>query len=626
MSTRKTPGSSDGIMLSCLDRESNDCYIEPFYGTHWHNKPIAFNLTSFWLSISNIERNMPNINILPSLKRRRGEGVLNASRQLNPWNRAFSSTFMGFAMCVGLASFRLFYDERTYIGSLSLVNFTFTSEQPQFQQTSYKDDNTDCIFRNSPIYRKVYVYPNPGEPEWHGDILSPAGQNLSMLPPWPWLEMDKAARENSKGHYNIFSPNVQYTTELLVRELMVNPKSCLRTLDPEKATLFYVPYLPSIEHHVGHDSKTDYSFSPYGRAIMDILDKEDYNGWESLYGLTSKYWKRRKGSDHILVFSEPMHGLYHPRSRRGNYHFVHSQKQLAPPIVISVELSTTFVSMYPKCAAKNILVPYPNTHGDWFNGVYEKKALEMLADANITTMSSIAALPAELLLYSSGRSNTRPLAQYYSAGNHGTCRKLRRAMQSDFVNCAESNKMLKYTLKEASNSVGMRVSSFCPAPGGDSPSAKRMFDALIAGCIPIILSEDFIWPFTNEFDASLKLDPSDFSIRLNSSDYDEAMLDSKTCQPLNASKQGLQAYLEAISTTELESLRQGVALAGNLFSWYATNDRLPQNPLKERVLPNGGTAFFVVDALAQRAEGKRWNACEEELRLSRSPDPTQFKC
>jgi hypothetical protein len=186
--------------------------------------------------------------------------------------------------------------------------------------------------------------------------------------------------------------------------------------------------------------------------------------------------------------------------------------------------------------------------------------------------------------------------------------------------------MLKETLKNPTNAVGMRLTTFCPAPGGDSPSAKRMFDALIAGCIPIILSEDFVWPATKEFDPLLKLDPSDFSIRLNASDYDSVLLEHKTCKPLNASRPGLQAYLESISTSELKRLRRGVALAGKLFSWYAISDQLPQNPLKAGILPDGGTAHYVVQALAERAAGKRWNKCQLELKLPRGPDPSQFKC
>jgi len=503
-----------------------------------------------------------------------------------------------------------------------------------------KEDDKDCIFRDSPLYRKVFVYPNPGEPGWEGDLLTESGRNRTAMQ-WPWLAIDHKARQDAQGHYDIDSQIVQYTTELLVRELMVNPKSCLRTYNPEEATLFYVPYLPSTEHHVGHRAKTDYSTSPYGQAIMDILNDQSYDAWERLFGMTSQYWKRRNGSDHILVFSEPMHGLYHPRNKRGNFHFVHSQKQLKPPIVISVELSTTFVQEYPHCSAKNILVPYPNTHGNFFNGVFAQQAQQLLLQSNVTVDTSSVVLPAERELYQQYINNKnanenallqppppRPVAQYYQAGLHGTCTKLRKAMKADYQSCAPSHHVLSRILERSHFSTAMRVVTFCPCPGGDSPSAKRHFDALIAGCIPIILSSDFVWPFTKEFDPfSLDLDPNDFSLRLTASDFDDPLLDSKTCQPNDPSKPGLQALLESIPAKEIARLRRGVAAAGRLYSWYAHDDPdLPENPLREGVLPNGGTAHWVVQALAERAEGKKWPACEEELQQPHGPDSRQFKC
>ena len=497
---------------------------------------------------------------------------------------------------------------------------------PQFQ------DDQDCIFRDSPIYRKVFVYPNPGEMGWEGDLLTDSGRNLTAMQ-WPWLAIDAQAKQEAQAHYDVDSQIVQYTTELLVRELMVNPKSCLRTYDPEEATLFYVPYLPSTEHHLGHRAKTDYATSPYGWAIMEILDNQNYEPWERLFGMTSQYWKRRSGSDHILVFSEPMHGLYHPRSKRGNFHFIHTQKQLKPPIVISVELSTTFINEYPHCAAKNILVPYPNTHGIFFNGVLAKEARQLLEQSNVTVATSSVALPAERYLYQNiDNSNNlpppRPVAQYYQAGLHGTCTKLRKAMKADYQQCAPSHQVLSNILKSSHFSTAMRIATFCPCPGGDSPSAKRHFDALFAGCIPIILSSDFVWPFTKEFDRfGLDLDPNDFSLRLTASDYDDPLLDSQTCRPLDPTKPGLQALLESIPAEKVARLRQGVAKAGQLYSWFKLDDpTLPVNPLRDGVLPNGGTAHWVVQALADRAAGQKWPACEQELQQPHGADVRQFKC
>ena len=194
------------------------------------------------------------------------------------------------------------------------------------------------------MYRSIFVYPNPLEKEyWSGDILSKYGKESNIT--WPWLAMDERTRREGIAHYDSLDKNFnQYTTELLVKEILTNPDSCLRTFDPETAALFYVPYLPSMEHHNGSVFDGDFRTSPFGQALMEAINN-DFTAWESTFGLTSKYWQRRNGSDHILVMSEPLHGLYHPRSRRGNFHFIHSQKQLTPPIIISVELSATFVKM-----------------------------------------------------------------------------------------------------------------------------------------------------------------------------------------------------------------------------------------------------------------------------------------
>lgn len=321
------------------------------------------------------------------------------------------------------------------------------------------EPDADCPFRNSPIYRKVYVYPSYGEDNFAGDILSDSGHNSSTLQAWPWLELERISWSNQTAHYDIDSEHVQYTTELLVRELMMNSKSCLCTDDPEEATLFYVPYLPSVEHHRASNREKDMSPSPYGRAILDILDRNDYSGWEDLFGLTSKYWKRRNGSDHILVFSEPLHGLYHPTSRRGSFHYIHTQKQLAPPIVISVELSKTFVEMNPKCAAKNILMPYPNTDGRWFNGAFEKEAAHQIATLNVTAQDSLAALPSEREVAKAGSGAARPAAMFYHAGVKGVCTPLRRALKWDYRLCSKSFSILHEKITKVYRH-GMHVSTY----------------------------------------------------------------------------------------------------------------------------------------------------------------------
>eukprot|EP00980_Cylindrotheca_fusiformis_P029974 scaffold24130_cov142-Cylindrotheca_fusiformis.AAC.4 len=482
--------------------------------------------------------------------------------------------------------------------------------------TATTTDQLDhCLFRNSTLYRSIFVYPSPGEPEWKGDILSVEGKvNVSSF---PWQEIDRRTKANERFHYRFRDfRGTQYSTELLVREIITNPNSCLRSKDPETATLFYVPYLPSMEFHNGNLFPKSLQTSPYSQAIVNAIDRRDYSEWKRLFGVTDKYWKRRNGSDHILVFSEPCHGLNHLQAARGNVVYIQSQKQLAPPIVISVELSQTFATNYPMCTKKNIVMPYPMTDGRWYNGHVDEKAKDIAANL------SLHELPVKW-----ENDPNRPIPMYYSAGSHGTCLILRESLQEAF-DCSPTMKYVKPKIRLLPGGKyqfphAYRHATFCPCPGGDTPSAKRFFDVILAGCVPVVLSHDFIWPFTKEIPGSIveqSLKPEDFSIRLNASDFEIQ-------HPCDNYDRTLLKYLEGIPTKEIERLRRGVRKMAQLYSYYQESPTLPSNLLKENVLPNGGAAFALVEALEERANGNRWPACEEELKQKTSQDTViSFQC
>jgi len=195
---------------------------------------------------------------------------------------------------------------------------------------------------------------------------------------------------------------------------------------------------------------------------------------------------------------------------------------------------------------------------------------------------------------------------------------MRKALIEDYRQCSSSFAMLERKLKTLFFGLGMRLSTFCPCPGGDSPSAKRNFDAILAMCIPVVVTDEFVWPFSKEFDPQLELDPSEFSLRFNASRYHTKSLDPATCQPIfnndtQTNATGMQADLEAISPDTILKLRMGLEKARYLYSWYATKDKLPINLLQQRVLPDGGTAHMLVKLLAERATGEKWAACQQEL-------------
>lgn len=47
---------------------------------------------------------------------------------------------------------------------------------------------------------------------------------------------------------------------------------------------------------------------------------------------------------------------------------------------------------------------------------------------------------------------------------------------------------------------GMRRSIFCLSPAGDTPSSARLFDAIVSGCIPVIVSDELELPFEGILD------------------------------------------------------------------------------------------------------------------------------
>ncbi|CAK9172456.1 unnamed protein product [Ilex paraguariensis] len=53
---------------------------------------------------------------------------------------------------------------------------------------------------------------------------------------------------------------------------------------------------------------------------------------------------------------------------------------------------------------------------------------------------------------------------------------------------------------KAAAQSGMRKSIYCPCPAGDTPSSARLFDAIVSGCIPIIISDELELPFEGILD------------------------------------------------------------------------------------------------------------------------------
>jgi hypothetical protein len=232
-----------------------------------------------------------------------------------------------------------------------------------------------------------------------------------------------------------------------------------------------------IEYRIDKDIYKTKSPSITEITLLQAIEKGSTDMWRNVFGVTDKYWKRNSGYDHIIVMPAPVTNFRHESSRRGFFHYM---THLTNPIYLNIEYSLSFVKEYPICATrKNIVMPYPSIDHHLING---------------HTVRTIHPSPQE----------RQEHLVYYKGGNHGECMDIRTAL---------NDIMKQSTFKpNMHRAKGYLTATFCPIPVGDSPSSKRMYDAMNLGCVPVVLSDDLLWAYSP--DAGGDIDPAMFSIRL----------------------------------------------------------------------------------------------------------------
>ena len=163
---------------------------------------------------------------------------------------------------------------------------------------------------------------------------------------------------------------------------------------------------------------------------------------------------------------------------------------------------------------------------------------------------------------------------------------------------------------------------------GDSPSAKRQYDAVLTGCIPVIVSNEALYAYSTENGGLL--DPKDFSVRVTEESVVEAKGGKEGAAPLQG---GLLQQLEAIDEREVRRLQRNLHRAAHFFRYYAEHDAEqdpgyyrasegtaqamvvnghPVDPLVAGRFPDGGATEMLLAELERRADGGLAAACKKE--------------
>lgn len=323
---------------------------------------------------------------------------------------------------------------------------------------------------------RVYVYEMP--PKFTYDMLW-LFQNT-------YKETFNLTSNGSPVHRLIEQHSIDYWlwADLIAPESERVLKSVVRVHRKEDADLFYVPFFTTISYFLLEKQQCK---TLYREALKWITDQPA--------------WKRSEGRDHIF----PIH---HPWSFKSVRKYVKNAIWLLP----DMDSTGNWYKPGQVSLEKDLILPYvPNLD------LCDAKCLSESASRRTT------------LLYFRGRLKR-------NAGG-----KIRSKLGSELGN-ADDVIIEEGSAGEAGKIAaqsGMRKSVFCLSPAGDTPSSARLFDAIVSGCIPVIVSDELELPFEGI------LDYRRISLFVSSSD---------AVQP-----GWLLAYLRSIKPTQIREMQDSLA-------------------------------------------------------------------
>ncbi|CAN4081830.1 unnamed protein product [Withania somnifera] len=228
--------------------------------------------------------------------------------------------------------------------------------------------------------------------------------------------------------------------------------SVTRVMDPKEADLFYVPFFSSLSL-VANPIRS-------GNVAVANVDRPIYNDEQMQESLIEwleqqEYWKRNNGWDHVFICQDP-NALY--------------------KVVDRVKNGVLLVSDFGRLArnqaslAKDVILPYSHRI-DTYTG-------------------NIGIENRNTLLFFMGN-------RYRKEG--GKIRDLLfQLLEKEEDVIIKHGAQSRESRREARK--GMHTSKFCLHPAGDTPSACRLFDAIVSLCVPVIISDYIELPFEDVVD------------------------------------------------------------------------------------------------------------------------------
>ncbi|TYH07802.1 hypothetical protein ES288_A08G263400v1 [Gossypium darwinii] len=345
---------------------------------------------------------------------------------------------------------------------------------------------------------RVYVYEMPSKFTY----------DLLWLFRNTYRETSNLTSNGSPVHRLIEQHSIDYWlwADLIAPESERLLKNVVRVVKQEEADLFYVPFFTTISFFLLEKQQCK---ALYREALKWVTDQPA--------------WKRSEGRDHIF----PIH---HPWSFKS-------------------------VRRYVKNAIW--LLPDMDSTGNW----YKPGQVSLEKDLILPYVPNVDLCDAKCLLESESKRTALLFFRGRLKRNAGG--KIRAKIGAELTG-AKDVVIEEGTAGEGGKAAaqkGMRRSIFCLSPAGDTPSSARLFDAIVSGCIPVIISDELELPFEGI------LDYRKMAVFISSTD---------AVQP-----GWILRYLTSISSTQIREMRRNLAeMAGKLVN-IKLHTRRSQRVVKE---------------------------------------------
>ncbi|PUZ54294.1 hypothetical protein GQ55_5G119400 [Panicum hallii var. hallii] len=297
-----------------------------------------------------------------------------------------------------------------------------------------------------------------GDPAWPAPAAGPLRVYVYEMPSKFTYDMlrlfrdsyrktDNLTSNGSPVHRLIEQHSIDYWlwADLIAPESRRLLKSVVRVQRQEEADIFYVPFFTTISYFLLEKQECK---ALYREALKWVTDQPA--------------WQRSEGRDHVI----PVH---HPWSFKSVRRFVKKAIWLLP----DMDSTGNWYKPGQVYLEKDVILPYvPNVdHCD------SKCVSETQSKRSI-------------LLFFRGRLKR-------NAGGKIRSKLVEELKSAEDIVIEEGSAGAQ---GKAAAQDGMRKSLFCLSPAGDTPSSARLFDAIVSGCIPVIISDELELPFEGILD------------------------------------------------------------------------------------------------------------------------------